>query len=281
MIMKRVKIYSVVCLIAICLIAINGCKKTAEESSAPAVPNANTLSMDFTSLPTKTKSAAADITADSSNWKIASFTVGFWAIAAGGYTIIPAAAFKAVIDNGKPVYDDVNKVWEWKVSFTFALGTHEADLTAKLSEDSVHWTMKITTWVNTAQQSTDKWFEGTAAYSRTGGWWILYYKPVGSAEWKSCLKLDWKRENDNVGSLKYTNIIQGDTNNGGFIEFGSVATGNFDKYFKAKGKSDNVDINNKLCTIEWNSSTKVGHIIYNGYICGWDANLVNVACTLQ
>jgi hypothetical protein len=283
--MKRAKISSLGYLIALFLVTISGCKKNDNKSAGPAIPPTNTFEMDLNSLPGKTKSAAADLTvSDSGNWKIASFTVGFWAVAAGIYTVVPAVAFKAVINNSKPTFDDVNQVWVWKVQFTYASGTHEAELTGKLSEDSVHWVMNITTYVNTPSQYTDKWFEGTADYGRTGGWWILYYKPTGTEIWKVCLKLDWKRESDNVGYLKYTNVIQGDANNGGYIKFASVATGDFDKYFEAKSiSSSNHDLDGKVCLIEWNSTAKNGRITVdaggaNPQKYCWDNTLKNTTC---
>ena len=46
------------------------------------------------------------------------------------------------------------------------------------------------------------------------------------------MKIDWKYVNENDGSIRYTNIIPGDDDNGGYIEFAKVDDSVFNRYFK-------------------------------------------------
>jgi hypothetical protein len=260
--MKRWKIYSVICLAALYFVTISNCKKT-NTSSDLTPPPSSSIDMDFSSFPaSKVKSATV---VDSTNWGIAYVTVSFWYGATYLYTLIPKLAFIKALEN-KPTFDDVNKVWLWSYNFTNSTDNYLAELSGKLSEDSVHWVMNIS---KVGADGKFKYFEGTSHYGKTGGWWILYDPTKGA-----CLKMDWSRQSDQVASLKYTNIIQNDVNKGAFIKFASVATGDYNKYFEARGSAD---IASTL--IEWSSSTRAGRITTkeNLKYC-WDSTLKSITC---
>ena len=246
--MVKIKNILIAGMMVVLILASNGCGKE-DASSEPALPPLTSMKMD-TSFVKKSKSA---LLYDYVYYTQASVTVGIWSIAAYLHTALPVVAFEKAINTKPTTYDNVNKVWVWSFKFTY-LVEYQAELTGKLSEDKVLWTMNIS---KVSDPTTKfKWFDGESQMDQKAGWWKIYSPELGEV-----IKITWTKESDNLGTLRYTNIISGDANKEGFIEFGQV-TGTLDKYFSIKIISDAGTPANsgKTFKIEWSSTTKEGSI---------------------
>jgi hypothetical protein len=275
--MRKIKLLNLLLIISAFIFALTGCKK--DDDGPDLLPPASSMEMDFSF--TKKKSAfVVNDSANYSNYFVARTTVAFWSIAAAVHTAIPVYAFKTAISN-KPVYDKEHNTYTWSFNFKFASDNYIASLTGEVDTevDSVFWQMKITK-VGTSDPAF-LWYEGRSAMDRSGGWWILY-NPVlindNNAVGKA-LKIDWTRDNETDGVLRYTNIITGDANNGAYIEFGSDVSADLDKYFEIYIKSAaNPENNEKTYTIEWSSTNNNGHIKEGNNKYCWDKNYLNTIC---
>jgi hypothetical protein len=269
---KRFTGYAIISLILISLLFMFDCKKDEAENTAPDLPPIGTMEMDFSSFSSSTK--AAMVTDSLSYWGASVYAVTFWSVAVAVVTVVPVTAFKASFQN-KAVYDGDNS-WHWSYSVKAGLNTYTAKLKATLESDSVDWKMYLS---KTGLNSFDDflWFEGKSEYALSGGWWLLYESPAVPEEF---LKIDWKRQNDSIGSLKYTYVKPADpTKIGGYIEFGLTnQNGIYNAFYNLYAKDKD-----ELATIQWSTITKEGRVkdsVYfkNDFWHCWNSSLVNTVC---
>lgn len=246
--MKKIRLLIYTGLVSAILFSNTGCKKESDE--APALPDLSTMKMD-TAFVSKLKSGAAVY--EYGNFTKASVTVGVWSAAAYIYTAFPVVAFEKAVST-KPVYDETQKLWVWSYNFTFLLTEYKAELTGKLSESKVLWTMNISKVI--APDQKFKWFEGESNFDNKSGTWQVY-DPVKGAS----VNIVWNKESDTVGNIRYTNVITGDPNKNGYIEFGTTNAA-MNKYFLISIINDAFTPanNGKTFKIEWSSTTKEGSI---------------------
>ena len=136
-----------------------------------------------------------------------------------------------------------------------------------------------------------KYLYGKSALNNSGGWWIIYYPdPIDKGNGTSIpfLKIDWKKENNNITSMTYTYIIPPEKANaenyGTFIKYERSTSNLFDRTFTMNIKSypNNTSLNEKPIIIQWHNTNKNGQITIDGMAWGcWDNNYVNKeACAL-
>lgn len=265
--MKRKILLLLMSFLAAGAFIFSGCKK--EEDDGLTLPPSSTMDMDFSF----TQKKSAFIVDDTSYYRLARAVVSYWSVKAVIHTALPVYAFKKAIEN-KPVYDSELNTYTWTYQFTVASNTYEAELTGEIIDDvndSVDWEMNITR-VN--GDAIFKYFEGRSAVDRSGGWWILYYPQMGET-----LKINWTYESDDVGTLKYINVIAGDENKGGYIEFGKHAGTTYDRYFNIHiiNNANSPSMNGKTYTIDWSSTNHNGKIADGTTSVCWDNNYVNKA----
>jgi hypothetical protein len=264
--MKKLIWITLLSFLTISTFTFTGCKKDEEDDSI-SLPPSETMDMDY-SFTLKKSALIAD---DTSYYRLARTVVTFWSVKANAYTALPVYAFKKALQN-KPVYNADNDNYTWTFQFQSANDTYEAALTGEIWGDSIDWVMNITA---VGGDVAFKYFEGTSAVDRSGGWWTLYHPQVGQA-----LFIKWEHESDAIGMLRYTNIIEGDANNGAYIEFAKVNSSVFDRYFKIHiiNNPDNTSMNDKTYSIDWNSTNKNGKITDGTTSVCWDTNYVNKTC---
>lgn len=239
----------------------SGCKKDDDDAGL-TLPPSNAMDMDFSF----TQKKSAFVGDDTTYYRLARTVVSYWAVKAGVLTALPVYSFRKATEN-KPAFDAESNLYTWTFQFPFASDTYEAILTGEIIEDSVDWEMNIT---RVGGDAPFKYFEGRSATDRSGGWWVIYYPQVQKA-----LKINWTYESDNVGTLRYTNVIAGDENEGGYIEFAKHAGTTYDRYF-------NIHIINPPAytgtyTIDWSSTNHNGKITYGSESVCWDNHYVNKA----
>lgn len=247
--MEKIKRLFYIGLVTAALISGASCSKE-DNGDAPALPDLSTMKMD-TAFVSKLKSGSA--TYEYGNFTKASLTVGVWSAAAYIYTAFPVVAFEKAAST-KPIYDETSKLWVWSYNFNYLLADYKAELTGKLSDTKVVWTMNITKVA--APNQKFKWFEGKSNFDNRSGTWQVY-DPVKGAS----VNIVWSRENESVGKIRYTNVIEGDQNKTGYIEFGLTSLP-MNRYFEISIIKDNVTPanNGKIFRIEWSSSSKDGSI---------------------
>ena len=167
------------------------------------------------------------------------------------------------------LYDQNN--WTWSYNFIVNTVTYEAELTGYIESDSVVWEMRIT---NGSLYSNFLWYHGKSAVGGSGGYWVLEENPANPND---LLEIDWNHNADGTADIKYTNIRPGDTENGGFIKYGSTST-DLDRFYIIYNKGlDN------MTEINWSSTQKNGNVtdpnhFGNSDLHCWDTNLMDTVC---
>lgn len=270
-----------------------GGTNNAKISKPPQIPPQSTFVMDFSDFtqakslfnPNPTSSvllvsmhqdAVSPFTTlnalgDRANWGFAALNVGFWNLVGFFGLAIPVASFVESVKQ-TPVKQPDNS-WVWTYSITVQNITYTAELHGKYISSGVRWDMYITK----QNEYTDfLWYYGESDLDNTRGYWILKEKPAKSND---LLRIDWHRNPTNeTGDIKYTNVVPGGAENGGYISFTVSKEEPYNRLYTIFNKGKN-----ETTYIEWNSTTKAGrvkdsvHFGDNNWHC-WDASLKDTAC---
>jgi hypothetical protein len=235
----------------------------ATPETPPEIPPVGSMLMDFSNF----EQDGGGRTTSAVNWASAAVIVGVWNVAIGVTLAVPVAAFAASI-NQTPAYDTERKVWVWSFDYDFVGRTYTAELTGKLIEDGVEWKMYI------SQEDGFQdflWYTGQMDTGGTYGYWLLNRSPERAVEF---LRIDWEKEGEGIGSIKYTDITEGSEGNGSYIEYGKNANTDFNTFYNLYGAKEDESI-----SIEWNDTTGAGRIqINDGDFQCWDENFQDVDC---
>ena len=262
-------------------------------SEAPLIPPQSTFVMDFSdftqaqalsslgratgvlsvSLADEGGAAPAAVNAlgDRSNYDFAAFNVGFWNLVGTFGLAIPVSSFTESLKQTPVRQPDGS--WVWTYSVTVNLVTYTAELHGKYIDSGVRWDMYITR----QDEYTDYlWYYGESDLANTQGFWVLKAEP---AKGNDLLRIDWHRNpGKETGDIKYTNIVPGGPENGGYISFTVSADEPYNRSYTIFNKGKN-----QTTYIEWNETTKAGrvkdsaHFGDDGWRC-WDSSLKNIAC---
>jgi hypothetical protein len=245
------------------------------ESQAPPLPPEGSLLMEFDDFDTTDQFvknttplvAAATI----QNWFYSAATAGAWQFVITFTMAVPVASFVAAFD-AEPVYDG-DGWWVWSYDFTAQSADYSADLKGRIVADSVEWEMYIS---KQGVYEDFLWYTGTHDLFATGGQWNLKHNHSNPEPF---LQVDWSRDTvTSTGELKYTNIISGSVDFGGYIHYGSTSGADYDRFYTIYGPSTP-----KTTEIEWNHSTKAGrvrdehHFGDSDWHC-WDEDLQDMDC---
>lgn len=238
------------------------CEKTEDNDSTDAIelPPMETLALDlddFMSDPSASgKTSLASKTGN--NWVYPRVVVGIWNTALFTTLAVPVASFRTAFAH-KPVAIADNK-WQWTYTVDGFSGQYTSRLTGELRSDQVIWEMYIT---RTGVESFEEflWFSGTSDRDGTNGGWTLYQ----SADRPNrMLEIDWERENDEVGRVRYTWVRELNDNDvtdsfrNSYLEYGRQDA-DYDIYYNIHAFDENledfVDVN-----IEWHSTNHNGRV---------------------
>ncbi len=241
-------------LVFIILLLFYSCKKDETRVTAPQLPPAESMVVDFGQLVNTEKSAALAKT----NWMYSATTVGIWNTIVGTIFVVPVAAFKSAF-NQQAVQVD-NLTWQWQYSVDGFTSQYTARLLGKLEAEHVKWEMYIT---KAGIEPFDEflWFEGTSKINGTSGQWILNHS---AAFPEKTVQIDWKKDADQVGEIKYTyvretnNIGVADSFKGSTLTYG-LQEGEFNIYVNVH--AFNVQLQTFTDSfIEWNRTSFNGHV---------------------
>ena len=185
---------------------------------------------------------------DRTNWLFAVLNVGFWNLAGFVGLTIPVAAFTESLKQTPVKQTDGS--WIWTYSITVQGITYTAKLNGKYIDSGVRWDMYITK----ENEYTDfLWYYGESNSGSTQGYWVLKDKPSNPND---LLRIDWHRNPaDETGDIRYTNIVPGGTENGGYISFAVTKGQDTDRSYTIYNKGKN-----EITDIEWSSVTKAGRV---------------------
>lgn len=239
----------------------------------PQLPPQSTFVMSFDDFGVKGVAGSPErplLALAGTNWGHAAFRVGVWNLIIGIGMAIPVAAFAGSFHH--PAVQLADSSWEW--TYTVNPGVeHTCRLNGKVVGDEVQWRMYLT---KEGFYENYLWYSGSHNLTLTEGSWTLNRDPALTNPF---LMIEWHRDPaTNTADLKYTNIIPGDQENGGYIFYGSTIGTSYDRFYVIYNKGlDN------LTEIEWNYTTKAGRIKdFNlfgdaDWNC-WDSLLENTSC---
>lgn len=295
--MKTIKIkfiLSFMLVLALLTTSITGCElRDAEE--APTIPPVSTFIIDFddfnsNSNVTPTSGNVAAIvqpasftfgddlysfdqyaTANTQNWQFAVGNVVGWSLIIAGGLAVPVAAFVGSFNHTPEQQEDYT--WVWKYNVQVLLSSYTAELHGKFIDDyngtdaGVRWDM----YISKQGGYTDfLWYYGESNLPATEGFWILKDNPTNHSD---LIQIDWERDlAEGTYSIKYTNIVPGGPENGGYISHGGTTEEPYNRFYEIHNKSANT-----YTYIEWNSATKAGRVKAEHYFDNadwhyWDAN---------
>lgn len=245
-----------------------------ESESPPELPPQSSMIMDFNDFQDGNEAPLHPdgiTTAQSRlHWGRSALLVGVWNIVLTVTLAVPVASFVAAFQNAPVRQGDGS--WSWTYSFN-AGGTHTAVLNGKIVEADVQWKMTIS---KTGDYTNFEWYTGVSRLDGTEGTWTLNLDPDNPTPF---LYIEWEHNYaDSTASLKYTNIIPGNAENGAYIHYGITADTTYDLFYDIYGKGlDN------LTKIQWNYETKAGRIQDEHYYSDtdwhcWDENLDDIDC---
>jgi hypothetical protein len=246
--MKKLTVFLILCVVFF------SCKKDENLGIAPELPPAETMVIDFSKFGGSEKSAFLL----RSNWLYSAKTVGVWNVIIGTTFAVPVAAFKMAVNHEAESLG--NSTWQWQYSVDGFTSQYTARLVGKLETAQVKWEMYIS---KEGVDSFDEflWFEGTSGIDRKSGQWILYHS-AGFPD--RTVQVDWKKEDVEVGEIKYTYIRemndQGltDSFNGSTLTYG-LQDQHFDVYVNVH--AFNIQTQSFADTfIEWNRTDFGGHV---------------------
>jgi hypothetical protein len=224
------------------------------------------------SLPGTTPVAPA-ITLPGSNWSFAAVNVGVWStVLAVGWAVPVAASVESF--NHTPV-QQTDYSWVWSYSVTVSGAAYTAQLHGKYQTGGVRWDMYIT---KQNEYSNFHWYYGESDLPATQGYWILANKPSDPTD---LLQIDWHRNlADGTKDIKYTNIVPGGAENGGYISYGITSQTPYNHFYEIFNK-----VKSEHTYIEWNGDTKEGRVkdslhFGNDQWHYWDASRKNTESTV-
>ena len=206
-----------------------------------------------------------------SNRNGVALTVGFWNIVLAVNLAVPVAAFKVAIAQDAE-FDRDRQLWVWSFDFFHDSKRHTAELTGALITNGVEWNMTISQ--ENGFQNVP-WYTGQMSADGSSGYWILQHNGTDLNDY---LRIDWEKENDEVGEIKYELIDESSDDFGSYIEYGRVDTDDFDTYYNIRLTSED-----RLVEIEWNRDKGDGRIrvtegtVQGDYLC-WDESFNNADC---
>lgn len=254
--------------------AIFGCDT---QNQPPQIPPESTFVMDFSDFEGSNtqlapeEDAQIDVTATYANWGWAITNVAVWNIVLTVTLVVPVAAFHESFNHQPTLQPD--NTWVWPYSFTVWGFVYNAELHAETVAGNTEWSMYIS---KEGVYADFLWFSGVSNLPLTEGTWTLNKDPNDPTPF---IGIEWHRDPiDGTADIKYTNIVPGGSENGGYIFYGITNETPYDAFYDIynKGKDNHTDI-------EWNRTTLEGRVrdpwFYgdNDWRC-WNGDLENIPC---
>lgn len=249
-----------------------------DDEQPPEIPPASTFVMDFSDF---TAGGAPKLASDhvdpttlqalpGGNWGWAALNAGVWNVIITVGLSVPVAAFLESFNHVPERQPDGSWVWSYDVNVGGII--HSAELHALAVGGDIQWAMFIS---KEGFYNRFNWFSGVSNLIGTEGTWTLNKDPDDATPF---IGIEWHRNpQDETGDIKYTNVVPGGPENGGYI-FHGITGETFDAFYDIFNKGQE-----NLTTIEWSRVSKDGrvkdpaHFGDEDWHC-WDTDLQDVEC---
>ncbi len=264
---KTISLLFVSTLIGLSIFVSCSSDKEDDPGTPPEIPPVESFIMDFSDF---NETNVSNRQESQAHWGVAAFKVGIWNVITAVTLAVPVASFANSVDS-EPIYDSELEAFIWTFDYDFVGRTYSSELRGRVDGSVVLWEMYISQ-ENGFQDFL--WFSGQSQLDGMGGAWTLNNSPENPGAF---LEIDWSKESDEVGQIRYTNI-SGESGDGSYIEYGRIESSEYDTYYTI----NNTETDN-LVEIEWNSVTKIGRIKDPGffededYRC-WDDQFEDTDC---
>lgn len=272
-------------LLAFVLVFSISCEKTDKNdtnSNALVLPPYESMVVDFSAFLDDSNSAKTASTAKiGGNWLYPRLAIGFWNTALLTKLAIPVASFKGAFAHDPEFLGE--NTWQWTYTVDGFTSEYTARLTGELTSEEVIWKMYVTK-VGIEGFEEFLWFSGVSDLDAMSGEWILYQSPEHP---NRMLHIEWSRENDDVGSIKYTWVRElneegnEDPFKNSYLEYG-LQESDYNVFYNIhvfdSQKEMFVDVN-----VEWNSTAFNGRVMAPSHFedemwhC-WNSSGEDVAC---
>jgi hypothetical protein len=270
--MKTLRVRTLAHLLLVLVIAVLTVAGCGDVSGAPTIPPEETFVIPFEDFANNdTNGLVSFATGNQSNWNYAALAVGIWSTIIRVGLAVPVAAFRASFQHTPVQQPDGSWLWSYSVNILGSIYT--AKLHAQFITEGVGWAMNIS---KEGEYEDFLWYYGECNLPVTEGFWILKQSPAVPND---LVGINWSRNiSSGTYAVRYTNIVPGDSNNGGYIDT---------QYTKGVPYNHIWDLYNKTgdnhTYIEWSSTTGEGrvkdfkHFGDEDWHC-WDSDRTNVAC---
>jgi hypothetical protein len=257
------------------------CEKSEDINTAPELPPYESMKIDFGNMADSEKSLATN--SSSVNFAAAGITVGVWNVMLTLTLAVPVGAFYHSF-SAEPVYLGDNK-WQWSYDVNGFAAKYKARLTGTLRINDIKWEMYIAKEGVGAHEEF-LWFEGTSNFDGNSGQWVLYHSYEVQ---EAILQIDWQKEAEKIGDVKYTYIRESDNGSqdqlakGSYLNYG-LQDATFDAFYSVHYVSrENLADGFNDVLIEWSTTAYNGRIKAMHYFqddlwhC-WDSAGLDTAC---
>ena len=269
-----VKKYSIA-LFLLLVFWLQSCKDVNNpEDNAPTLPAQSTMLIDFSEFPDTTTVSILPKTNETASyqyWGWAALNVKYWNTLIAGAVVIPVAAFSEAF-NHQPVLQNDGS-WLWSYNYTVGANQYTAKLYGSPSTSGIDWSMLLS---KAGEYSDFEWFTGYSNLPATDGYWDLNKDPNQP---EAFLKIEWARNSSgDSASVKYTNVIPGNAENGAYIQYGKTSDIPYNRYYKIWSQQYF-----NLTDILWNFENHFGRVNDPRYFgtpdwyC-WDELLMDTSC---
>ena len=171
------------------------CQK--DNFKVPQVPPAESMIINLDEF-NVTKSASESGAFTKINWIYSTSTVVTWTAIMSSTLAVPVASFKTTV--GKQPTKINDNSWEWTNTVDGFSGQYTATLVGTKVSNQINWEMYISR-TGIAPFQNFLWFKGTSDLNNTNGQWIIYHSAANPVE---IIQIDWKRNDKEIGEVKYT-----------------------------------------------------------------------------
>jgi hypothetical protein len=239
-------------LLAFSMLALSACQQndSNEQSDPPDIPPSFSMSINQEfPLQSNTAQSVGNITALSTNhFGYAALNVAVWNAVLAVNLVVPVAAFLESFHHFPSLRSD--NTWVWTYTVPIGGKIYTAELHALVSGDNVYWDMYVT---KPGEYLDFNWFSGVSALDGSNGSWTLRKEPSNATEY---LEIDWTHDKQtNTGTALYTNVLDGDPENGSYIYYGATMDELYDAFYDVYSISKD-----QLLEIEWNRSSSAGRV---------------------
>lgn len=208
------------------------------------------------------------------DWLFAAANVGVWNTVLTVTLAVPVAAFVESFNHEPTLQNDGS--WAWSYDVLVGVVLYSARLEGRITGANVEWKM----FLSQSGEFTDVlWFTGESNLVTTSGNWILNRDPDNLEPF---IRIDWTVDaDDEIGDVRYTNIVPDSQDNGAFIFVGTTTDAEFDVFYEIFNASAN-----NTTFIEWNRESRAGRVMDEGQYSDtewhcWDDMLQNTECAEQ